>query len=96
MNEEFVRPADILEREMQDRITDKNWAIARLSAENLKLRIEIRAATAAMLAVCQTAGGHVERHATSPVNILERIRELRTIENHYLYPSQMDRYPEGK
>jgi hypothetical protein len=70
--------------------------IAHLAAENAKLRVAIGAERAAMAAVVQTAGGHVEGRATSAVNILQRIRDLRTIENRYFYPSQMDRYPEGK
>lgn len=69
--------------------------IIEAAKEIARLRVEVLAEKAAMLAVCRTAGGHVEGHVTGPHNILGRIRELVQIERHYLFPSQMDRYPEG-
>lgn len=45
-----------------------------------RLRIELAATQGTLIAIVDAAGGKIEGHATSTINILQRIRNLRWLE----------------
>ncbi len=60
-----------------DKINDGRMLAIRVSAEHYRWLCNVRST---IVAITHTAGGKVEGHPTSVINILQRIRELVEIE----------------